>query len=87
MYRLRILDDAARELGKLDRSVGRWVVKRIRWLAANLDDLAPEFLTGDPAGFCKLRVGDYRVLYEILHQEQAIVIHQVGHRRGIHRRR
>jgi mRNA interferase RelE/StbE len=87
MYRIRILDDAARELEALDRPAGRRVVKRIRWLAANLDDLAPEPLTGDLEGFCKLRVGDYRVLYEILHQEQTIVIHQVGHRREIYRRR
>ena len=25
--------------------------------------------TGDLAGFYKLRIGDYRVLYEILHEE------------------
>jgi mRNA interferase RelE/StbE len=87
MYRIRILDDAARELQALDRPISRRVVKRIRWLAANLDDLTPESLTGQLAGFCKLRVGDYRVLYEILHQEQTIVIHQVGHRREIYRRR
>ena len=87
MYHIRILDEAARELEKLDRSVGRRVVKRIRWLAANLDDLTPDSLTGDLAGICKLRVGDYRVLYEILHQQQTIVIHQVGHRREVYRRR
>lgn len=87
MYRIRILDAATRELARLDKPVGRRVVERIRWLAANLDDLNPEPLIGDLAGFYKLRVGDYRVLYEILYDEQTIVIHKIGHRREVYRRR
>jgi mRNA-degrading endonuclease RelE of RelBE toxin-antitoxin system len=38
-------------------------------------------------GFYKLRVGDYRVIYEILYDEQTIVIHAVGHRKDIYRKR
>ena len=56
------------------------------WLAANLGNLKPEALTGDLSGFYKFRVGDYRILYEILRDEQAIVIHMIGHRREIYRR-
>ena len=67
MYRIRILDAAARELARLDKHIGRRVVERIHWLAANLDSIKPEALTGDLAGLYKLRVGDYRVVYEILH--------------------
>jgi mRNA interferase RelE/StbE len=87
MYHIHILDAATRELARLDKPIGRRVVKRIKWLAANLDDLTPESLTGDLAGLYKLRAGDYRVLYEILHEEQIIVIHQIGHRREVYRRR
>jgi mRNA interferase RelE/StbE len=54
-------------------------------LAENLDDLKPEGLTGELAGFYKLRVGDYRVIYEILRVEQIIVVHLIGHRREIYR--
>jgi mRNA interferase RelE/StbE len=87
MYRIRILDAATRELARLDKPTGRRVVERIKWLAANLDDLNPYALTGDLAGFYKLRVGDYRVLYEILQDEQTVVIHKIGHRREVYRRR
>ena len=86
MYHVRILNAAARELARLDRPVGRRVVKRINWLAANLDNVRVEALTGDLADFYKLRVGDYRVLYEILESEHAIVIHHIGHRRDIYRK-
>jgi mRNA interferase RelE/StbE len=87
VYHIRILDEAARELGKLDKSIGRRIVERVRWLATNPADIRPEPLAGDLSGLYKLRVGDYRVLYEILHDEQAIVVHVVGHRREVCRRR
>jgi len=85
MYCIRALDSAARELAQLDRAVGRRVVRRIHWLAENLNDLRPEALTGDLAGFYKLRAGDYRVVYEILHAKQMIVIHLIGHRSEVYR--
>ena len=87
MYHIRILEAATDQLGRLDRSVGARITKRIRWLAANLGIVQPEALTADLAGLYKLRVGDYRVLYEILHDEQTIVIHFIGNRREVYRRR
>jgi len=87
VYCIHILDAATHELSRLDKSVSRRIVERINWLAANLDAIRPEALTGDLAGLYKLRVGDYRVIYEVLRQEQTIVIHAIGHRREIYRRR
>jgi mRNA interferase RelE/StbE len=87
MYRIRILDAATRDLARLDRPIGRRVAERIRWLAENLDNVRPEPLTADLVGFYKLCVGDYRVVYEILRNEQVIVIHQIDHRRRIYRKR
>jgi len=87
MYRLRILPAATRELERLDKPVARRIAERINWLAANLDDIRPEPYKGDLAGLYKLRIGDYRVVYEILYDEKVIVIHQVGHRSEIYRKR
>lgn len=87
MYRLHILQAASRELERLDKPVARRIVECINWLAANLDDFRPEPYRGDLAGLYKIRVGDYRVIYQILHDEQVIVIHRVGHRSEIYRKR
>ena len=87
MYRLRIIPTATRELERLDKPIARRIAERINWLAANLDDIRPEPYKGDLAGLYKFRVGDYRVIYEILHDETMIVIHQVGHRSEIYRKR
>jgi mRNA interferase RelE/StbE len=85
-YRIRILKAASQDLGRVDKPIGRRIVMRINWLAANLDAIRPETLTGDLAGLYKLRVGDYRVIYEVLWNEKTIVIHAIGHRREIYRR-
>ena len=84
-YRIRILEAASQDLARLDKPIGRRIVQRINWLATNLDAIRLEALTGDLAGFYQLRVGDYRVIYKVLWNEETIVIHAIGHRREIYR--
>ncbi len=83
MYQVRILDAASRELSRLDKQTGLRIVKWIRWLAKNLATVRPIALKRDLAGLYKLRVGDYRVVYELLHKEEVVVVHLIGHRREI----
>jgi len=87
VYRIRILDAAVRELAQLDKPISRRIAERINWLAANLDNIKLEALSGELAGLYKLRVSDYRIIYEILQDEQTIIIHAIGHRRDIYRKR
>ncbi|MFU8772167.1 MAG: type II toxin-antitoxin system RelE family toxin [Anaerolineales bacterium] len=85
MYSIRLLSPAVRELERLDKSVARRIVDRINWLATNLDELRPEAYTGDLSGLYKLRIGNYRAIYQILNDEKVIIIHLIGHRREIYR--
>ena len=87
MYKIRILDSAKKELAKLSKPIAQKVVKRIRWLGENLEHINPTPLKGQMSDFYKLRTGDYRVLYEILHDEKEVVIHLIGHRKNIYRKR
>jgi mRNA interferase RelE/StbE len=81
---VRFLPAALQDLTALDTSIMRRVVNRIVWLAANWGNVQPQRLSGDLSDFYKLRVGDYRVLYQILAEENALLIHQIGHRREIY---
>jgi mRNA interferase RelE/StbE len=54
-------------------------------LAANVEAIRPDALAGDLAGLYKLRVGDYRIAYQLLRSEQVIVVHLIGHRREVYR--
>jgi mRNA interferase RelE/StbE len=87
MYRARFLDAASKGLARLDKPVARRIVERVQWLAENLADANLEALTGEFEGLFKLRVGDYRVVYELIHSELLIMIHAIGHRREIYRKR
>ena len=81
------MEEASRELARLDQPVARRIVERINWLAERLNDIRPVPLSGGLVGLYKLRIGDYPVIYEIIHGEETIVIHAVGHRREIYRKR
>jgi len=86
MYRVRLLDTASKELARLDKPVAQRIVERVRWLTENITEVNLEALAGEFEGLFKLRVGNYRIIYELLHEEQMIIIHAIGHRREIYRR-
>ena len=87
MWDIRILPAAVRELEKLDKPLGRRIVQRIRWLAFNIEALRPKELKGTLKGLFKLREGDYRIIYQPIREERTIVIHSIGHRKEVYRRR
>jgi mRNA interferase RelE/StbE len=71
---------AARSLRKLQRSIGSRVLESIRPLESS-----PEI--GDqlkPSRFWKIRVGDYRVIYEIDRPSNHVIILFIGHRKNVY---
>ena len=87
MYQIRLLRSAIHDLERLDKSTAGRIVQRMKWLAENINSIVPKKLTGPLAGLCKLREGDYRIIYQVLHDEETIVIHAIGHRRDIYRKK
>lgn len=84
MYDVEILPRAERELKHLDSPISQRIRQRLRWLAEHFAELEPAPLTGEWAGFFKFRVGDYRVIYRVLHAQQLLVVHRVQHRREVY---
>lgn len=65
-YRFEIGSKAQAQLNELDTAIGASVERRIQWLSENAAVMVRRRLVGMPedlAGLCKLRVGDYRILY------------------------
>ena len=87
MYDIELLEAAEEQLAQIDKPMGRRLVKRLNWLAANFDDIRPEPLSGTLAGLYKFRVGDYRVVYEVISAARVIIVHHIRHRREIYRKR
>lgn len=84
-YRLEILPTARREIEGLPTNDRKRVDERIRALA---DDPRPPqavALRGHK-GLFRLRVGKYRVIYQVRDDVLLVLVVMVGHRRDVYRR-
>jgi mRNA interferase RelE/StbE len=82
-FSVKIKSSAAKGLGSLPRA------ERERLVAA-IDRLGDEphaggALKGEFSGLRRLRIGRYRIVYEVLDRELTILIVRVGHRREVYR--
>lgn len=84
-YSIRIRNSARRELAQLPREARERVITAIDALGEQ--PLAGSPLKGGLRGLRRQRVGDYRILYELLDDELVILVIRVAHRRESYRRR
>ena len=85
MYQVIILPKALDDLSRLDKAIAVRITAKLTWLSENFEDIPPLPLSANHAGFYKLRVGDWRVIYDIDYEKQIITVHKIGHRREIYR--
>ena len=85
MYQLIVLPKALADLSKLDKATAQRVVDKLTWLSENIETITPLPLRGTFSGFYKLRMGNWRAVYEIDRNQMTITVHKIGHRRDIYR--
>ena len=75
--------DVVEDLERVGRAAARRIARTIdeRLTKAPLSFGAP--LAGNLAGFRKLRIGDYRVVYQVREQQVIVFVLAVGHRRDM----
>lgn len=84
MHTLSIKRSAERDLRRLPNVVFRRVNGKILGLREDPYPAGARKLTGDLVGW-RIRVGDYRILYQIDHSAQTVTIVRVKHRRDVYR--
>lgn len=84
-YSIRIKRSAARELGRIPRDDRMRIIRAIDRLAEQ--PLTGSVLKGGLRGLRRVRVGCYRVLYEVLDDELVVLVVRVPHRREAYRTR
>ena len=83
-YQVEFEPEALADLDRMDSTDRKRIFRKINWLALNFEQAVPQGLSANLAGFYKLRVGDYRVIYSVDEQGQLIAIVRVGHRSEVY---
>lgn len=76
--------EAVAGLEALTLAIQERVLRKIKWLCDNFDEINHQSLSADLSGLFKLRIGDYRVIYSFDSEAKYITIHRIGHRRDIY---
>jgi len=84
-YSIEFKRSATKGLKKIPKSDRRRIRDRIDSLAEDLPDPATTKMKGDNP-FHKIRVGDYRIVYEIQESLLVILVLKIGHRKDVYRR-
>jgi mRNA interferase RelE/StbE len=88
MFEIIFMSDALKSLSKLDRIIQDRIAEKINWLSENADKVMHHpliSLSEELKGLYKVRVGNYRVLYWVYHEERLIKIYNVDHRSKVYR--
>jgi mRNA interferase RelE/StbE len=87
VYALRFLDSAVRDFRKIDLPFQAIIKEKLLILAENPDVLKNNItrLSGTHEAYYRLRVGNYRVVYEKREKELVILIIRIGHRGEVYR--
>jgi mRNA interferase RelE/StbE len=82
-YSVRIKASAAKELAAVARPQRERLIEAIDRLGA--DPLRGTALKGNLTGLRRVRVGDYRIVYEVRHGELIVLVIRVAYRREVYR--
>lgn len=84
MYTLLLKSSAERDLRRLSRSLLERIHARLLSLRDDPRPHGARKLAGNREGW-RVRVGDYRVLYQIDDAEQTVTVVRIKHRREVYR--
>jgi len=82
-YQILIQRAAQKELMKITAPYRARVIQAIRELENNPRPIGTKKLTGRNAW--RIRIGDYRVIYEIHDDRLIVIVVTIGHRREVYR--
>lgn len=86
MYKLVFLKSAQKEFKKIDKVMQKHIENKLRKLAKNPDILQNNItpLKGNHKGKFRLRVLEYRVVFQVKNKELLIIIVRIAHRKEVY---
>ena len=88
MYQIETTSAFDKDIKKLNRQIAKRIIEKIEWLAGHPELLRSSIkhMPKDLEGLQKYRIGDWRVLFWVNHQEKEITLYGVNHRGTIYKK-
>jgi mRNA interferase RelE/StbE len=83
-FRIEWKKSTRKDLRKLPASVGERIVEAVENLAENPFPRGVEKLSGSEHAY-RIRLGDYRIVYEVVTESKLVEIQRVRHRKDVYR--
>ena len=87
MYEVEITPESLRHLNQLPARIQEAALSALFGRIAENPRRLGKPLLGELEGLTVARRGDYRIIYEILEEDQVVVVHRIQHRRDVYRGR
>ncbi len=84
MYRVEFRPAALRQLARFPTAIRRRIVAKAETLGLAPRPPGAVKLSGETKTY-RVRVGDYRIIYDILDEQVLVLVVKVGHRREVYR--
>lgn len=83
-YSIELTSSATKALKKLPDSIAHRIIAALDKLADQARPSGSKKLSGED-NLYRIRIGDYRVVYQIQDEQLVVLIVRIGHRRDIYR--
>jgi mRNA interferase RelE/StbE len=84
-YSIRLQPSVEKDIRRIAAATLDRIFTRLEALAANPLPPGAAKLSG-AEGLYRVRVGDYRIVYELDHSSKQVLVHYVRHRRDVYRK-
>lgn len=85
MYTIEYSKDIEKDLSKLPKADVKKIVAKIDRLSKNPRPSGVEPLQGRLKGLCRIRSGNYRIVYQIIDDRIMVLVVRISHRREVYR--
>ena len=85
-WKVKFTEISKHDFDKLEKPFKKTIKNKLKWLQNNFDKIPHLPLRGKLKGLFKLRVGDYRIIYEIDWNQKIIYVLAIGHRKDIYKK-
>lgn len=83
--RILLSPRAIKDLKKLERHVLLKIDRALLGLAQNPHPSGVKILQDKKLAQCRIRIGDYRILYDVYREDRVVYILKIGHRKDVYR--